>query len=101
MTSSIDITGEQRRLILDLVARHLPKTPIWAYGSRVKGTSTTKSDLDLVIFAAPEQKSAVADLREAFEESNLPFRIDLFIWDEIPETFRSNIEAAHVALQPD
>ena len=32
------------------------------------------------------------------EESSLPFPVDLFIWDELPESFRKRIEAEHVVL---
>ena len=94
----IDITEEQRKTILTLLDRHLPNTTAWAYGSRVRWTSRPQSDLDMVVFAKPEQKSRVADLREAFEESNLPFRVDLFVWDTVPEEFRGRIEAEHVVL---
>ncbi len=68
------------------------------YGSRVKWTSRPQSDLDLVVFATPEQRRQVGDLREAFEESNLPFQVDLFVWDDVPESFRKLIEAEHVPL---
>jgi hypothetical protein len=37
-------------------------------------------------------------LREALEESNLPFRVDLFAWDEVPESFKANIEKESVCL---
>lgn len=94
----IDINTEQRKTILALLARHLPNTTAWVYGSRVKWTSSPKSDLDLVVFATPEQSGRVSDLREAFEESNLPFRVDLFVWDDVPEPFRKQIEAEHVVL---
>lgn len=57
------------------------------------------SDLDLVALASPEQKAAVSKLREALETSSLPFRVDLFIWDEVPETFRDPIREKHVVLQ--
>ena len=95
---AIDITAEQRKTVLALLARHLPNTTAWVYGSRVKWTSRPESDLDLVVFAKPEQERRVSDLREAFEESNLPFRVDLFVWDEVPEQFRKTIEAEHVVL---
>ena len=98
MTPVIDITAEQREKILSLLARHLPETTAWAYGSRVKQKSHPTSDLDLVVFATPEQRRQVGDLWEAFEESDLPFRVDLFVWDEIPEGFRKRIEAEHVVL---
>ena len=94
----IDITAAERRIVLDLLDRHLPGTTAWVYGSRVKWTSRPQSDLDLVVFATPEQRRQVGDLREAFEESALPFRIDLFVWHDVPESFRSRIVAEHVAL---
>ena len=52
----------------------------------------------LVVFATPEQRRQVGDLREAFEESNLPFRVDLLVWEDVPDSFRRRIEAAHVTL---
>ena len=94
----IDITADQRKTLLALLERHLPNTEAWVYGSRVKWTSRPQSDLDLVVFAAPEQERRVSDLREAFEESNLPFRVDLFVWDSVPEQFHKQIEAEHVVL---
>ena len=96
--ASIDITSEERKTVLALLQRHLPGTAAWVYGSRVKWTSTPKSDLDLVVFATPEQRPQVGDLREAFEESNLPFRVDLFVWEEVSEAFRKQIETEHTTL---
>ena len=93
MTPAIDITAEQRRKVLALLNRHLPDTTTWACGSRVKWTSRPESDLDLVVLARPEQSAQVAELREAFEESDLPFRVDLFVWDEVPEGFRGRVKA--------
>ena len=98
MTPAIDVTAEQRETILSLLERHLPGTTAWAYGSRVKRASRPTSDLDLVVFATPEQGRRVDDLREAFEEGDLPFPVDLFVWDEVPENFRKRIEADHVVL---
>ena len=95
---TIDITAGQRKTILALLERHLPGTAAWVYGSRAKWTSRPQSDLDLVVFAAPEQRRGVGNLREAFEESDLPFRVDLFVWDEVPGTFRAEIEAERVVL---
>ncbi len=96
--AGIDIAAEERALILALLERYLPGTAAWAYGSRVKWTSSPKSDLDLVAFAGSAQSRQVGDLREALEESDLPFRVDLFVWDEVPESFRETILREHVEL---
>ena len=95
---AIDITVKQRKIVTDLLERHLPDTAAWIYGSRVKWTARPQSDLDMVVFATPEQNGRVSDLREAFEESNLPFRVDLFVWDAVPEQFRKQIKSEHVVL---
>ena len=95
---AIDITAKQRKIVTDLLERHLPNTTTWVYGSRAKWASRPQSDLDLVVFATPEQNGRVSDLREALEESNLPFRVDLFVWDAVPEQFRKHIKRDHVAL---
>ncbi len=99
MSDAIDVTPAQMKTIRALLQLHLPGVAAWAYGSRVKWTSRPESDLDLVVFAPPEQKADVSSLREAFEESNLPFRVDLFVWNEVPETFRENIEAERFVVQ--
>jgi len=95
---ALQLSEKHRAMVHALLARHLPGIEVWAYGSRAKGTAKPWSDLDLVVFAGPAQKNAMAELREAFEESDLPFRVDLFVWDEIPETFRENIREQHAVL---
>ena len=95
---AIDLTAVEGSTIIALLERHLPGTMAWVYGSRAMRTSTSRSDLDLVVFSTPEQRRRVGDLREALEESNLPFRVDLFVWDEMPESFKAHIEAQHVTI---
>lgn len=98
LAPAIDLTTEQRRTVLALLSRHLPNTTVWVYGSRAKWTSQPGSDLDLVAFANPAQGPRIAELQEAFDESYLPFPVDLFVWDDVPKDFRKRIEAEHVVL---
>jgi len=98
LDGGVDITPQQREIILALLGSHLPNTKVWVYGSRVKGYARPSSDLDMVVFASPEQSTNVFLLKEALDESDLPFRVDLFVWDEVPEQFRKNIEAEHCVL---
>ena len=98
VSNSCQITAKQRKIVTDLLERHLPNTTAWVYGSRAKWASRPQSDLDLVVFATPKQNGRVSDLREALEESNLPFRVDLFVWDTVPVQFRQHIKREHVVL---
>jgi len=101
VASSIDVTEEQQKTILSLLGNYLPGVTAWVYGSRAKWTSRPSSDLDLLVFTAPDQSNQVSELREAFEESSLPFRVDLFVWEEVPDSFREEIKQNHVVLSPD
>lgn len=96
---NIDLTVTQRKKITTLLKRYVPNTEVWAYGSRGKFTAKPNSDLDMVVFVDKEQSTAVFELKEAFEESDLPFRVDLFVWNEVPEKFHKNIKEERVVLQ--
>lgn len=99
LKKSIDIVAGDLKILRQLLSGYLPDTAVRAFGSRVKGTSRPDSDLDLVVFATPQQKSHVHQLKEALDESNLPFRVDLLVWDEISEEFRENIKEQFFVLQ--
>jgi type I restriction enzyme, S subunit len=99
MTDAIDLTKEQRITLSDLLRRFLPGVAVWAYGSRVKWTARPNSDLDLVAFTTSAQRPQVAELKDALAESNLPFPVDLHVWDEVPERFREIIQKEFVVVQ--
>ena len=99
MTAAIDITAEQRKTLLALLRRFIPGVAVWAYGSRVKWTARPNSDLDLVAFATPVQRQRVSELKDALDESDLPFLVDLHVWNEVPEKFREIIRQEYVVLQ--
>ena len=99
IATDIILPAEQLRLVLDLTGKHLPGIEVWAYGSRVRGNPRRYSDLDLVAFIRQGQAAKADGLREAFEESDLPIRVDLFLWDELPETFHEQIREQYAILQ--
>ncbi|MEK6784470.1 MAG: restriction endonuclease subunit S [Nitrospirota bacterium] len=99
MTDAIDLTTEQRTTLSMLLGQFLPGVAVWAYGSRVKWTARPNSDLDLVAFTTPAQHHQVAEIKDALAESNLPFPVDLHVWDEVPERFREIIRKEYVVVQ--
>lgn len=96
-SQNIDLTAEQLRIVREFLRLYIPQARVWAYGSRIKGTSTAKSNLDMVAFG--DVKPLLPALREAFDESSLPFQVDLFAWDSIPEQFRDNIKQKYYIVQ--
>jgi predicted nucleotidyltransferase len=96
----LDVSADALALIVALASQHVPGAAVWAYGSRVKGTARRNSDLDMVVFASPEQVAGVHALREAFEESDLPFVVDLHVWDDVPDAFRTQIKEHYVVIPP-
>jgi len=99
MSSSIDISSDQRQMLSALLRQYIPAVRVWAYGSRVKWTARQNSDLDLVAFAGPDQRQSISELRLALSESDLPFLVDLHVWDEVPEKFHEIIQREYVVLQ--
>ena len=93
------MTDAQRGMLLAFLRRFIPEVEVWAYGSRVRHTARPNSDLDLVAFTSPNQRRSVSELREMLSESNLPFVVDLHVWDEVPEKFHEIIRKEYVVLQ--
>jgi len=81
-----------------LIQKHVPNASAVAYGSRVKGKATRTSDLDIVLLCPNSDRAFVGDLREAFEESDLPFIVDLQVWEDLPADFQNEIRAEHCFL---
>ena len=101
MTSVLHLEFRHRRLIEDLAGQYLPRTEIWAYGSRVNGQSHDGSDLDLVLRGPNLEEIPTlqyAEFKEALDESTLPFLVDVHDWARLPESFHRRIERQHVVV---
>ena len=64
----------------------------YVFGSRAKSTAKPFSDLDLCL-KANLGKTEIRKLQDAFEESDLPFKVDVVIWSELTDGFKKNIES--------
>ncbi len=88
-------------IIKKILSSHVPAYEVWAFGSRVHGRGFKKfSDVDLAIMAeTPIEPLRIADLREAFSESDLPFKVDIIDLASTEEPFRKIIERDHEVVQ--
>jgi predicted nucleotidyltransferase len=100
MTLRIDLSAEHRKLVVQLLAERLPASAqVWVFGSRATGRARRYSDLDLLIDAGrPLSLDEAALLREALEESDLPYRVDIVDWHAIGDGFRRLIAGERVPL---
>jgi len=90
----LDLTDGQLAVLHYLLARRVPGCEVRAFGSRVTGHSRRHSDLDLVILSErPLPAITLAELRADLEESDLPFRVDVVEWTDLPEGLRAEIRA--------
>lgn len=53
------------------------------YGSRAKGTFTDRSDIDLAAFGALLTRSDIADVLLDFDDSDIPYQVDLQQFDDL------------------
>lgn len=98
MTTRIDISPEQLAIVQGILKDHLPKgTLAWAFGSRVTWTAKPFSDLDIALEgAAPLAPDVLIDLEEAFEASDLPWKVDVIDLHTVSPEFRAIVERQRV-----
>jgi len=96
----LDITPHHLAIIEDILKHNVPDNPIWAFGSRVSGHATSTSDLDLAIISTtPLDFLLLANLKDAFSTSFIPYKIDIVDWASITPEFQRNIQKEYRVLQ--
>ena len=69
----------------------------YAFGSRIKGNARKLSDLDLCVMESVPGNILV-HIEEEFENSDLPFKVDIIEMNNISKAFRDSIKADLVAI---
>lgn len=96
----IEMSAEQLDEVKNILKRYVPDSEVRAFGSRVTGRVKPWSDLDLaVVSAEPMGWENVELLKEAFQESTLPFRVDVLDWHETSPSFQAIIAQKYAVVQ--
>ncbi|MEA3307659.1 MAG: nucleotidyltransferase domain-containing protein [Elusimicrobiota bacterium] len=96
----IDAKNEHIEIIKSILQKHIPQCEIRVFGSRVTLTAKSYSDLDLAVMGKEKLPNEILyALKESFEESDLPFRVDVLDWNNISENFKKIIESKYEVLQ--
>jgi len=98
--TAIDLEPRHLAIVRNILERHAPRYEVRAFGSRVAGTARRLSDLDLAVMTErPLSWSELADLRDAFTESDLPMKVDLIDWATASDEFRRIVEQRFEVVQ--
>ena len=88
----IHTSESEREIITDILNRHVPDCEVRIFGSRCKGTHKPYSDIDIAIVGRELLGiRKLGELKDAFEESDLPYRADVLDWNEISPAFQATI----------
>lgn len=69
------------------------------FGSRAKGTAREFSDIDLCIKSdRPVSHTDLSNWKERFQNSNIPYKVDVVLYEDLSEDFRQLISKTSVSL---
>jgi predicted nucleotidyltransferase len=103
LNEQITVPVRHLRYLLEQLKLYIPDATVWAFGSRVKGSNRTSSDLDLAVLCDKQTaKKQLPKLNEVFIESDIPFKVQLLDFNRLPANMQENIEKKYVILyRPD
>ncbi len=95
----LDLSGNDLKLIREILVHYVPDRPVFVFGSRVTGRAKRRSDLDLAIGGeTPLPLRIQGSLADAFDESDLPIEVDVVDVSAVSDTFRKRIQSEWIAL---
>lgn len=95
----LDLPTDQLAMVRAILAEHVPNARVWAFGSRVRGTAKRFSDLDLAIEDNEELSiHSRGNLRNAFQESDLPISVDILDMRTVKNPFRKIVKEQRVPI---
>lgn len=100
MKNKLDVRLEDLERVREILQQHLtPGAIVWAFGSRATGRARKYSDLDLIIDTGkPLSFEVLARLMSDFEESALPYKVDIVDRVTVSDSFLKRIECDRVMV---
>ena len=89
----VHVEEEHLRVLREILRSRIPEGEVWAFGSRVAGTHSPFSDLDLLLcLPRPLSLEERGLLRQALSESPLPFRVDVVEERDLDPAFLASLK---------
>lgn len=100
MNKSLQLSEQELLIVKNILQNQLAGIPVWAYGSRTKGTAKRYSDLDLAIITQePLTFLQLAALENAFSDAELEWKVDILDWASASEEFKRIVLKHYIELQ--
>lgn len=95
----LDLAPAHLARVQAILVRHIPDHEVRAFGSRVSGRAKPWSDLDLAVMTTSRLHIEVlAALRMDFDESDLPFAVEVVDCSTLAASLRRLVEASGVVV---
>ena len=95
----LGLSPAQRSEVRRIVGSVVPGARAWVFGSRATGRARPFSDLDLLLEAErPLAWDEWVALADAFEQSDLPFRVDVVERQGLQPGFLQRVEREKIPL---
>jgi len=73
----IQLAQRHQKLVRDILKEKLTSQKVYVFGSRATNKAQEFSDLDLCLEGEKLSFSKIAELKDAFSESDLPYFVDI------------------------
>ena len=103
LANPVDIRPDHLAIVQDILRQRLPAgVKVWVFGSRANWTTKDSSDLDLALEGEDSlSHKLLGALKDAFEESSLPYTVDVVDLNRVGDSFKKIVESQRAPLPLD
>lgn len=95
----INASNEELIIIKNILKKYCSNCEVRVFGSRITNKFKKFSDIDIALVSKTKIDLATLSLiKSDFEESNLPYRVDILDWNMITPEFQKIIEKKYEIL---
>lgn len=94
----IQLAEKYQKMVQDILKQQITTQKVYAFGSRAKNTAKKYSDLDLCLVGELMSYSQLAELKDAFSESDLPYFVDVVQLKTMDQSFYAMVKKDFVEI---
>jgi predicted nucleotidyltransferase len=96
----LQLTEEQKKNVVEILAKYFTQNTVWVFGSRLHSKQVKPfSDLDLAIIGDTQfTADFLGRVAEDFSSSELPFKVDIAVFKNLPTQMQANIRKEHIVI---